>query len=202
MSSTVDMEEISVAQDDASADLLAEEAEEVPSPGDRPKRRRFRVRWRPLLIHSVLPAAALALALGSGYLKWQDSSMRADRAAAAQSVAAATDSTIALLSYRPDSVDKDLTAARDLLTGTFRDSYTSFTRDVVIPGAKQKSIAAIATVPAAGSVSATEKRAVVLVFVDQTVTVGNDPPTESASTVRVALEKVGDRWLISDFTPI
>ena len=48
----------------------------------------------------------------------------------------------------------ELHAARDLLTGDFRDSYTSLTNDVVIPGAKQKQISAVATVPAAASVSA------------------------------------------------
>jgi Mce-associated membrane protein len=40
------------------------------------------------------------------------------------------------------------------------------------------------------------------VYVDQTVTVGNDAPTDTASTVRVTMEKVGNRWLISSFDPI
>ncbi len=41
-----------------------------------------------------------------------------------------------------------------------------------------------------------------LVFVNQTVTVGNDAPTDTNSSVRVTLEKVGDRWLISEFDPV
>ncbi|PRC52010.1 hypothetical protein C6A85_61100, partial [Mycobacterium sp. ITM-2017-0098] len=85
------------------------------------------------------------------------------------SVQAARDGTIALLSYRPESVEQQLGAARELLTGEFRDSYTSLTNDVVIPGAKEKQIAAIASVPAAASVSATPEEAVVLLFVNQTV---------------------------------
>ena len=60
-----------------------------------------------------------------------------------------------LLSYQPDTVDKDLGAARDRLTGAFKDSYTQLIHDVVIPGAKKQRIAAVATVPAAASVSAT-----------------------------------------------
>jgi Mce-associated membrane protein len=107
-----------------------------------------------------------------------------------------------MLSYKPDSVDKDLTTARDRLNGTFRDSYTQLIHDVVIPGAKQKQILAKATVPAAASVSANEKHAVVLVFVNQTITVGNDPPTDTASSVRVTLDKVGGHWLISQFDPV
>jgi Mce-associated membrane protein len=88
------------------------------------------------------------------------------------------------------------------LTGTFKESYTQLTHDVVIPGAKQRHISAVATVPAAASVSANAIHAVVLVFVNQTVNVGTDPPSGTASAVRVTLDKVGDRWLISGFDPI
>ena len=121
---------------------------------------------------------------------------------AIESMQAAKDSTIALLSYKPDTVEQQLGAARDLLTGEFRDSYTSLTNDVVIPGAKQKQISAVATVPAVASVSANPSHAVVLVFVNQTVIVGQDAPTDTASSVRVTLDKVGDRWLISKFDPV
>jgi Mce-associated membrane protein len=73
---------------------------------------------------------------------------------------------------------------------------------VVAPGAKQQHITAVATVPAAASVSATESHAEVLVFVDQTTTIGNDSPTQTTSSVRVTLDKVGGRWLISQFDPV
>ena len=115
---------------------------------------------------------------------------------------AAREGTIALLSYTPDKVEEQLGAARDLLTGEFRESYTSLTNDVVIPGAREKQISAIATVPAAASVSLSSDEAVVLLFVNQTVTVGQDPPTDTASSVRVTLEKVDHRWLISQFDPV
>jgi len=109
---------------------------------------------------------------------------------------------VALLSYQPDTVDKDLAAARDRLTGKFEGSYTQLVHDVVVPGAKKDHIAAVATVPAAASVSATPRHAVVLVFVDQTVTVGNDAPTETSSIVRVTMDNIGGRWLISAFDPV
>jgi hypothetical protein len=97
---------------------------------------------------------------------------------------------------------KDTAAAKALLTGTFRDSYTSLTKDVVIPGAKQKQISAAASVPAAASVSAGPHHAVVLVFINQRVTVGTGAPTDTASAVRMTLDKISDRWLISDFQPV
>ena len=166
---------------------------------EKPKRR---IQWARVVAFGVLPAVALLLALGAGYLKWMDNSARDSARARDTSVQAAKDSTIALLSYKPDTVEQQLTAARDRLTGQFRDSYSSLTHDVVIPGAKQKQISAVATVPAAASVSAKPDHAVVLVFVNQTVIVGQDAPTDTASAVRVTLDKVGDRWLISSFDPV
>jgi Mce-associated membrane protein len=176
----------------------ADEGSESAEP-EKPKRR---TQWARLFAFSVLPAVALLLALGAGYLKWMDNSARDSEIARVESMQAAKDSTIALLSYKPDTVEQQLGSARDLLTGDFRDSYTSLTNDVVIPGAKQKQISAVATVPAMASVSADPRHAVVLVFVNQTVVVGQTAPTDTASSVRVALDKVGDRWLISKFDPV
>jgi Mce-associated membrane protein len=169
---------------------------------DQPARPWRRIRWSRVIAYGVLPGLALSLALAAGYLKWQDNSVRDAKVFREQSVRAATDGTIALLSYRPDTVQKELEAAKGRLTGTFLDAYTKLTHDVVIPGAQQKQVSAVATVPAAASTSATATHAVVLLFVDQTVTVGKDAPTNTASSVRVTLDKVDGRWLISQFDPV
>jgi Mce-associated membrane protein len=191
--------------EDTDADAV-EEATVDETPGDgtktsKPTSPRRRVNWRRVIAYGALPAAALFVASAAGFLKYQhDSVVGAD--AVRESVRAATDGTIALLSYRPDTVQTDLETARGRLTGTFLDEYTKLTHDVVIPGAQQKQITAVATVPAAASTSATPSRAVVLLFIDQTVTVGKDAPTNTASTVRVTLDKVDNRWLISQFDPV
>lgn len=160
-----------------------------------------RGRCAPRFSLGVIPLAAMALALAAAYLKFEDATARADSRAGVESVQAAKDSTIAMLSYTPDTAEAKLTAARDRLTGTFRDSYASLTNDLVIPGAKQKQISATATVPAAAPVSATDHHAIVVVFVNQAVTIGNDAPTDTASVVQVTLDKLGNRWLISGFDP-
>jgi Mce-associated membrane protein len=72
----------------------------------------------------------------------------------------------------------------------------------VIPGAKQKQISAVASVPAAASVSANPDHAVVLVLVNETVNVGQQAPTGTASSVRVTVDRVGARWPISGFDPV
>jgi Mce-associated membrane protein len=168
----------------------------------KPLARWRRIKWSRVLAFGVLPALVLVIAMAAGFLKWQDGWVRGSKVAGIESVAVAKDSTIALLSYQPDTVDKELKAARDRLTGSFKDSYTQLIQDVVIPGAKKQHISAVATVPAAASVSATPKHAVALLYVDQTVVVGNDAPTDTSSIVRVTLDRTDGRWLISAFDPI
>ena len=160
------------------------------------------INWSRALAFVVLPVLALLLVAAAGYLGWREYQTRATDSARTESLQVAKDSTIRLLSYKPDTVEQDLSSARELLTGDFRDSYTQLTNDVVIPGAKQKQIAALANVPAVASVSADPGHAVALVFVNQTVTVGDSAPTSTASAVKVTLDKVGDRWLISKFDPV
>jgi Mce-associated membrane protein len=168
---------------------------------EKPKRR---VDWSRVAAFGVLPGLALVLAMAAGFLKWQDNSVRNSEVARIESVQAAKDTTTKMLSYKPDGVEQQLNDARNLLTGDFRDQYTSLINDVVIPGAKEKQISAVASVPehGAASVSAEPNHAVVLLFVNQTVVVGQDAPTDTASSVRVTLDKVGDRWLISKFDPV
>ena len=186
---------------DESADP-AEPTTEEPTSEPDPAAPKKRVDWARVFAFGVIPAVALLLAAGAGYLKWQDNSVRNANAAAEESVQAAKDSTVAMLSYQPDTVEQQLNEARNLLTGEFQESYTGLINDVVIPGAKEKQISAVASVPAAASVSADLNEAVVLVFVNQTVVVGQDTPTDTASSVRVTLEKADGRWLISKFDPV
>jgi Mce-associated membrane protein len=183
------------------ADEFEETADEhvvTTSPPAQPKS----MRVRRIVVWAVLPAVALILAVVAGALKWQTHQMALDPSAVADSVRAASDGTVAILSYRPDTVEQDLGAARDRLTGSFSDDYAKLTSDVVIPGAREKSITAKATVAAAASVTASQDHAVVIVFVDQTTTIGASPPSDSASSIRVTLDKRSGRWLISGFDPV
>jgi Mce-associated membrane protein len=168
----------------------------------KPAKAKLRISWPQVVAYGLLPGLALVLAAAGGFLKWQDSSARAAQLARIESVAAAKDSTIALLSYKSDTVEKDLEAAKNRMTGAFKESYSQLINDVVIPGAKKGHISTTASVPAAASVSATANHAVTLLFVNQTAVVDKDPPTDTVSSVRVTLDKVAGRWLISGFDPV
>lgn len=195
--------------EDSDAGVMTTESADTPSAGvadpddaDEVAKAKGRVSIPRILAYGVLPSLAVLLAGAAGYVKWYGSSVRAVQVGSVESVAAAKDGAIAILSYRPDSAETDLHAAQDRLTGTFKEAYTQLTNDMVIPAAKQRHISAVATVPAAASVSATGSHAVSLVFVNLTTIVGTDAPTATTSSVRVTLDRVGDRWLISGFDPI
>ncbi|QRY42737.1 hypothetical protein JVX93_19330 [Mycolicibacterium boenickei] len=157
---------------------------------------------RRILVFVVLPLIAMAAVGVAAYFKYQAGVAHGSQTSSVDAVKIASDGTVALLSYHADSVEKDLSAAGDRLTGSFREDYDKLTKDVVIPGAHEKGISAVASVPAAATVSATSDHAVVLVFVDQNITVGSDPPTGTSSSVRVTLDKIGGRWMISGFEPV
>jgi Mce-associated membrane protein len=177
----------------------AEQQSEAAEVGTRDKPR---IAWSRVLGYGVLPGLALLLALAAGYVKWLDGSAEDSGPLRAETVRIASEDAVALLSYKAESADKDLGAARERLTGDFKNAYTALTSEVVIPGAKEKHISAIAKVAAAASVSATDSHAVVLAFVNQTVTIGEGAPTDTAPVVRVTLDKVNGRWLVSHFDPV
>jgi Mce-associated membrane protein len=157
------------------------------------------INWSRVLVYGLLPALALLLAIAAGLLKWKDSSVRNIDLARSQSITAARDSTVALLSFRFDTVDRDVAAARERTTGDFRDTYTQRTQEELIPNAKERHVSATATVPGAASESATDNHAVVLVFVNEMIKIGDSAPADADSSVRVTLDKIGDRWLVSGF---
>ncbi|WIM89342.1 hypothetical protein PT015_07840 [Candidatus Mycobacterium wuenschmannii] len=193
-----DLADADEAADDADLtdddEALAEEPE-----GDKSSRGRLS---RTPVLFILLPAVAVLLGAAVGYLTWRDYAAQEARASIDQSIRAASETTVAILSYKPETVDEDLKSAGDRLAEPFRQEYTQLVKDVVAPGAKEQHITAVATVPFAASISASRNHAAVLVFVDQTTTIGNDPPTQSTSSVRVTLEKVDGRWLISQFDPV
>ena len=123
--------------------------------------------WSRVFAFGVLPALALLLALGAGFLKFHGQFGARKRQQQCRFACARVDAgrqgqhdRTAVVQTRHGRTATR--AARDLFTGDFRDQYTSLTNDVVIPGAKQKQISAVATVPAVASVSADPRHAVVL----------------------------------------
>jgi len=162
------------------------------------KRRR---RWLPAILAALLIASAGA----AGGVYWWIYRPDQQTNAAAQQLAtnAARDGTVALLSYAPDTLDKDLANAKSHLTGEFLKYYGDFTDKIVAPAAKQKGVKTEATVTRAAVSEMHPDRAVVLVFVNQVTTSKDRPdPALATSSVMVTMVKQDGRWLISEFNPV
>jgi Mce-associated membrane protein len=166
------------------------------------KANRCWIDWTRVLAYGIIPGLTLLLTFAAGFSKWHESAARSVQIARTDSLAAARESAVAILSYQADSVEKSLVAARDRLTSPYKDDYVKLTTDVVIPGARHDHVSVTATVPAAASVSATPRHAVAILFVDQAAAIGANRPTTTQSSIQVTLENVRGRWLISGFDPI
>jgi Mce-associated membrane protein len=157
----------------------------------------------------VVPLLLVLLLLTTGgvtawlYFERYHPKRQTDPSVARAVVTAASDGTVALLSYSPESLDKDFANAKSHLSGDFLSYYKEFTEQIVAPAAKQKSLKTIAHVIGAGLSELHPNSAVVLVFVDQSTTSKDKPdPAMTASSVLVSLTRVNGNWLITKFDPV
>lgn len=153
-----------------------------------------------ILVLLLLVSGALATWL---YVRQYRPDEQTDTAAAQTAVDAARDGTVALLSYKPDTLDQDFAAARSHLTGDFLNYYDQFTRQIVTPAAKEKALTTTAQVVGAAVAEMHPNSAVVLLFVNQaTVSKERPDPAMASSSVLVSLTKVHGKWLITKFQPV
>jgi Mce-associated membrane protein len=183
----------------------ATEKQETRARTKRPRRDRSRM-LRDVKLVPVILVVLLLISGGSAawlYFKQYKPDQQTNLDVARAVVGAASDGTVAMLSYSPESLDKDFATAKSHLTGDFLSYYNQFTEQIVAPAAKQKSLKTTAHVMGAAVQELHPDSAVVLVFVDQSTTSKDKPdPSMSASDVLVGLTRVNGRWLITKFDPI
>jgi len=206
-----DLPDVDELDDDApDGDAVeAESAQEEPAQEEPAQETADRERhWAAgLLAHWRTLAICLALVASAGMAAWlYFGQYRTDQLTASATtdvVGAATQGSVALLSYAPDTVDADLAAAQSNLTGEFATYYGEFAKQIVAPATKQRGVQTTATVVRAAPAEVNPNDAKVLVFLNQvTVSRDNPDPAQAASSVMVGLVKVDGRWLISSFDPI
>lgn len=169
----------------------------------RQARRRTRVKRRLApTARILLPLCVFAVTLCAAYFKYTASTASATSVAETDALAAAREITVAMLAYQPNTVEDALANASERLTGDFQDDYTGLMKDVVIPGAKAGNVTTAASVPAAAVISAKPDGVVALLYVNQHVTAGNGPPTDTATTVKVTVVKRDGTWFVSGFEPV
>jgi Mce-associated membrane protein len=188
----------------------AENAEGTTEDDAAPRRRRRfagALKRRPsgkilAAVLAVLVVASLGLLGGMFYFVYLPD-RDTDAAAAKTVLSAASEGAVAILSYSPETIDRDVATAKSRLTGNFLKYYTQFTDQIVAPAAKQKSVKQTAIVLRSALSELHPDSADVLLFVNESTQSKDRPePAFQNSSVLVKLTKVDGKWLISEFTPV
>lgn len=162
--------------------------------------RRCSARWRSI-IATALVATAVGVAVSLFFLLYRPDQQVGD-AAARGAIQAASEGSVAVLSYAPDNLNRDFAKAQSYLTGNFLAYYIKFTEQIAAL-AQQKQVTETATVVRAAVSELHPDSAVVLVFINQTATSKEKPePQTTANAARVTLTKVKGSWLISKLDPL
>jgi Mce-associated membrane protein len=193
--------EIDTATDDKEDAAEVEASKDSDDDSSAVRRRLAAIPLIPVaLVLGLLAAGGLA---GWLYFTQYRPDKQTDDAVAQSVVNAARDGTVALLSYKPDTLNHDFAAAKSHLTGDFLNYYDQFTKEVVTPAAQTKGVTTTAQVAGAAVSELNPDKAVVLVFINQATTSKERPdPAMASSSAKVSLAKVHGDWLINKFDPL
>ena len=162
--------------------------------------RRCLARWRSI-VATTLVVAAVGVAAGVYFNLYRPDQQVGDKAAQ-RAIQTASDGAVAVLSYDPDNVDRDLAKAKSYLTGDFLAYYAKFSEQIAAM-ALQKRVSQTAKVVRAAVSELHPDSAVVLVFINETATSKDKPqPQTTASSTLVTLTKINGSWLISKLDPL
>jgi Mce-associated membrane protein len=175
------------------------------SPGESVWRRRRPRELRVQLLTVILVVLLLIAGATATWLFFAQyrPDQQTDQSVETAVLKAASEGTVAVMSYAPDTLDSDFASARSHLTGNFLDYYNQFAEQVVAPASKQKQLKATAHVRGSAVSELRPDSAVVLILVDQTMTAKDNPnPSMAPSSVLVSLIRVNGNWLITKFEPV
>jgi len=163
---------------------------EVPATGHR------KARARPVVV-VLAGALVLAVALAG----WMGLKVRSDndlQDARREVLAAANAYAVDLTTYNHSRLEADFQKVLENSTGDFRSEYTAASASLRELIAKFKATATGKVLDSAVVLAEDEDRAVVLLFVDQSVSNSNSTePRVDRSRMKMGLEKRDGRWLIS-----
>ncbi|KWX67900.1 hypothetical protein [Mycobacterium sp. NAZ190054] len=177
---------------EAGADEKADDSDDDGDADPRvAKDRRGRLLW------GAVAATFVVLLAAVGFLGWQLWQERQVAQAGEQARQAAADYAQVLTSIDSERVDENFDAVLDGATGEFKDMYSQSStelRQLLI----DNKAAAHGVVLESAVQSASKDKAVVLLFVDQSVTNTNVPdPRIDRSRIKMTMEYVDGRWRAS-----
>lgn len=157
--------------------------------------------WILAVILSVAIVAVASLGAWQYVVKSANPPPPVANSAAAREAAvdAAKANFVTLFSFRPDTFDQDMAAAKAVLTEEAREKYTKVI-DSLRNASNQSGFTSTATVSDSAVESLKGDGATILVFGKKT-TASRDAPTpqDSALSIRVSMIKTADKWLVENF---
>ncbi|WP_193044412.1 DUF3329 domain-containing protein [Mycolicibacterium baixiangningiae] len=153
--------------------------------------------WRHPVLRGAVVAVCVVLLAATGFLGWQLWQERQIAQAGEQARQAAADYAKILTSIDSAKVDENFDAVLDGATGGFKDMYSQSSTQLRQLLIDSKATANGVVLDSAVQ-SATKEKAVVLLFVDQSVSNTNVPdPRIDRSRIKMTMEYVDGRWRAS-----
>ncbi|QLL06754.1 twin-arginine translocation pathway signal [Mycobacterium vicinigordonae] len=155
-------------------------------------------RWRAILL-AVLVISTAGYAVVYYFAVYRPD-QQTDRVVTRQVIRAASEGAVALLSYSPETLSRDLDNAKSRITEDYLTYYQQFADQIVGPSTQRAQITTSATVVKAAVAELHANSAVVLLFVRQKTASKEKPePVVTSNSLRVTLKKVNSSWLIEKF---
>ncbi|MGZ8177123.1 hypothetical protein ACXVUM_04265 [Williamsia sp. SKLECPSW1] len=147
----------------------------------------------------VVAGAVTATVLG---MRWSSANDREDARGAA--VAAGERYARVMFGFDPATVDGNVATAKGALVGKARTTYDDIMQSSDLSAqVKKQKVTSSVTIQEAGVSSASADRATVLIFMNQSVSKGDNQLVRvEPSRVEYSMVKRGSRWLIDDITVI
>lgn len=151
---------------------------------------------------AIAVLAVALVALNIGLLRERQSGERVEDARS-DAVRSAKTLVPTVLSYDYRRLDADVAKAKASITGRFATEYAGVVDGDLRQVATKDEVVSKATVTGSSLVTATENRAVVLLFVTQSTTrAGAKMPTISTSRVEASLALHDGDWLVAGITTV
>lgn len=152
-----------------------------------------------ILVLLVIAGAVAATVIG---LRWSSATDREDARGAA--LDAGKRYATVMFGFDPATVDGNVAQAKAGLVGKARTTYDDIMKSSDLSAqVKQQKVTSTVTIQEAGVSSASANRATVLIFMNQSVSKGDNQLVRvEPSRVEYSMVRSGDRWLIDNITVI
>ncbi|PXW35438.1 UNVERIFIED_CONTAM: Mce-associated membrane protein [Williamsia faeni] len=153
--------------------------------------------WTVSVLTVVILVAGVVITTITG-LHYRDTKLTED--ARGESLEAGTHAATMMFGYAPDNVAQQVEQTKTLLTGAAQKEYDEIiTNANLVVAVKDQQVKSEVTIQEAGVVNSTQDTALLLIFMNQSVTKGGkDLVSIEASRLEYSMEKSGDKWLVSN----